>query len=159
MMQAEPQSNPKILNAQLSASPDNSETITIGEGLTKTYRFDKQIVVYHLDTVARDVIDSGADDVLETMENWPTGHPFLVIYDIVSTKIALTPHLRHRLQGLSRAFPDLEGRAAVVLPRSVITQVFKLFVIAQNRVGGRRKQVFFTRDAGIEWLKQVIVDL
>jgi hypothetical protein len=157
-MNAELQSDPNIVEPQPPTSPPvQSEIITIGKGLTKAFLFDKRIVIFHLDTVARDIIDAGAKDVLETMKNWPTKHQYLVIYDITSAKIALTPHLRQRLQELAKAYPDLKGRSAVVLPRSVITQVFKLFVIAQNRVG-RRKQVFFDRESAIAWLQQVMVD-
>jgi len=151
-MNAELQSDPNIVEPQPPTSPPvQSEIITIGKGLTKAFLFDKRIVIFHLDTVARDIIDAGAKDVLETK------HQYLVIYDITSAKIALTPHLRQRLQELAKAYPDLKGRSAVVLPRSVITQVFKLFVIAQNRVG-RRKQVFFDRESAIAWLQQVMVD-
>lgn len=138
-------------------APEISVT-TIGEGLTKEFLFDKRIVIYHLDTVSREILDAGADDVLDTMKNWREGHPYLVIYDITSAKIALTPHLRHRLQELSKAYPDLKGRSAVVLPRSVVTQVFRLFVRSQNRIG-RSKQVFFNRESAIDWLKEKLSDL
>ena len=139
-------------------SSQETSIITIGEGLTKEFLFGERIVIYHLDTVAREILDAGADDVLDTMKNWQTNQPFLVLYDITSTKIALTPHLRHRLQELSNAFPDLKGRAAVVLPQSIITQVFRLFVRSQNRIG-RSKQVFFSRESAIDWLKEKLSDL
>src|SRR5512144_1348868 len=84
----------------------------IAPGLTRQWLCDRQIVVFRISSVSREVVDAWIDTVKATMESWPANRPYLAIHDMTSEKIALTPYARARAEELLPLAAKAPGYAA-----------------------------------------------
>jgi hypothetical protein len=95
---------------------------------------------------------SGLKNVKVVMGQWPATHPYLVIHDFREGNIALTPYARKRAEELIQVGVHVPGYAAILLPKSFVAQVIRLFMRMQ-RSRGIENQLFFDYDDGLAWLK------
>jgi hypothetical protein len=133
------------------ASPDEQ----IVPGMTRQWLLDRQIVVFTMTSPSRDIVDAWIDTVKATMENWPGDRPYLAIHDLTSNKVSLTPYARKRTEELLPLSAKVPGYAAIVLSRSFMAQVIRLFLRSQKQQGVNNV-VFFSRQEALEWLKSKI---
>ena len=133
------------------SSEQPSPVEEIAPGLTREWMFDHQIVVFKISTIARPVVDAWIDLVKLTMENWPGNLPYLAIHDMTSDKVSLTPYARSRAEELIPLSAKAPGYAAIVLPRSFVAQVIRLFMRTQRRQGNQNA-LFFTMPEALAWL-------
>ena len=127
----------------------------ISPGLTRQWICDRQIVIFKITSVSREVVDSWIDTVKVTMENWPGNRPYLAIHDMTSDKVSLTPYARARVQELIPLSAKAPGYAAIVLPKTFVGQIIRLFMRTQ-RSQGNRNEIFFTVESALDWLKSYI---
>jgi hypothetical protein len=121
-------------------------------GMTRQWLLDRQIVIFTMMSPSRDVVDAWISTVKATMENWPGNRPYLALHDMTSNKVSLTPYARKRAEELLPISAKVPGYAAIVLPRSFIAQVIRLFLRSQKQQGVNNA-VFFSQAEALVWLK------
>jgi hypothetical protein len=84
----------------------------------------------------------------------------LVLADFAHPRFSMTPHLRKvTRQIINKAIErDIRGRAALYLQNGLETQAMSLFlrtVRIFSREAGLTPQVFTSREAALDWLRQL----
>jgi hypothetical protein len=125
----------------------------IGDGVTREWLFDGQIVVYTLYDIRRSSVDAWIEAVREVVENWSVDQPYLSLQD-ASRLLALSPYARTRSkeaadQAIQRG---LHGRSAVVLSNHLLSKVIQLFVQHDLSSGTLTRSVFLNKDEAMQWL-------
>ncbi len=126
-------------------------------GVTRMWVHKGQIVCYSLTTVARPAVDAWMQATHDLVHAWPREQIYLSVHDI--SEATLTPYIRNRTSTINKLMPkDLKGRSAVIVPRTFINQMIRLFVA--NELGRQntsvQRDVFFRFEEAIEWLVQGI---
>ena len=121
-------------------------------GLSCYWLLDHRIVVFEALQASRIVVDIWVNSVIREMANWPYDRPYLVLHDFRAKNIALTPYARKRAQDLIPISSRTPGFAAIVVGKSFVAQMIKLFMRTQ-RAGNIDNQLFFDYDEGLNWLK------
>ncbi len=112
-----------------------------------------KIVWFSLEAIDREVIDGWVTAVEEVFKNWPADQPFLTIQDFSKCEgLALTSYIRNKGEHLASLRPELPGRNALVLRRSVVAQAVKMLLIQMNDKR-RERRMFFSAQEAIEWLQ------
>jgi len=129
----------------------------IHPGVTRMWLHKGQIVCYSLTTVERHAVDAWMQATHDLVHAWPRDQIYLSVHDI--SEATLTPYIRNRTSITNKLMPkDLKGRSAVIVPRTFINQMIRLFVA--NELGRQnlsvQREVFFRFEEGIEWLAQAI---
>jgi hypothetical protein len=102
----------------------------IHDGVTMEWLADGRVVCFTIKSLARPAIDAWLDKSYQVTLAWPQDIPYLAVQD--ATAIALTPYIRERsAQTVAKTPRHLHGRSCVVLPKSMLTQVMRLFVMTQ----------------------------
>lgn len=101
----------------------------IHPAVIREWLHDDHIVAYTLGDVAREAIDAWAEAVIDLQRQWPDDRSYLALYDVSSIP-ALTPYARKRAEDIASnaAQMEIEGRYAVVLKRSIISMIIRLFM-------------------------------
>lgn len=137
------------------------EVIEVHEHLKIEWMYDRQLVVFTVTSLKRDVIDLWADHVQTLMREWNLDGPFYNLHDYTGVNSFMTtPHLRKRSKENTVTRPDLITRPAICIPNSVTTHIVRVFVRAlpkQKRVE-RARELFTSREAGMKWLLQKMRD-
>jgi hypothetical protein len=125
--------------------------------VTRFWMDKGRIVCYTITSVSRAAIDVWADSSLALIMEWPADQPYLAIHDF--SEATLTPYVRKRAEDIVSQIPKhFTGRSAVIMPRSFINQLIRLFVtvdlVNRNRVVDR--QVFFRIEEASQWVKKAI---
>jgi hypothetical protein len=123
------------------------------EGTTLEMIEDNTIGLMTLYGVARSTVDEWFDANVKLLTTWPKDKPYLVIHDASDRRTTVTPYMRARVNDLYKMNLRKDGFAAVVLPKSVTSQVIQVF-LRYLRTEPMVVQVFFTRDEAIAWLKR-----
>lgn len=130
-----------------------SPTEQIVPGLARYWLDDHRIVVFKATQTTRQVVDAWIDTVKLVMAEWPSDHPYLVIHDFREGNIALTPYARARAAELIPIGVHVPGYAAIVLPKSFVAQIIRIFM--QNRKsGGIENRLFLNYADGLAWLRK-----
>jgi hypothetical protein len=124
-------------------------------GLTRQWLLDEQIVVFKATAVTRLVTDTWIDTVKDVMRKWPKDRPYLVIHDFRHQNIAFTPYARSRAEELVRIPISVPGYAAIIVPKSFVGQIIRLFMRTQKSVGIENR-LYFEYHEGLSWLKSKI---
>jgi hypothetical protein len=133
---------------------NTSEIEEITPRVTREWLDNRQLVVYTIQSLTREATDAWVEAALELFRQWPANKPILIVYDFAqSGGVALTPYIRKRAEELSVIRPDVRGRVAVILPRSVGTQAARIFILAKLKKS-RLRRIFFTREEGLAWVRQ-----
>lgn len=127
---------------------------TIVSGLTREWTEDGAIQIFTFYNNCRATIDAWADCVVEIANTWPDDKPYYIIYD--ASRIFLTPYMRRRSEDIGKIErPHLVGYYAVVLPRTVIGHMFRLYLRRDMKRNYETHSGFFvSRDDAIAWLNQ-----
>ncbi len=140
-----------------SAAGDQKTTDSVervGQYVTREWIDNKRIVIYRIYGITREAVDEWITSAFEIFKLWPATEPLLVVYDFSeSGGLSITPYIRKRTAELAEARPELMGRAAVILPRTIGAQAARIFVLIslkKNRV----RRVFFTVDEALAWIRK-----
>ncbi|MEP7288023.1 MAG: hypothetical protein ABI947_19900 [Chloroflexota bacterium] len=123
--------------------------------MTHQRLLNRQIVVSKITSVSRDVVDAWINTVKATMENWPEERPYLAIHDLTSDRVSLTPYARTRAEELIPLGAKVPGYAGIVLPKSFVAQLIRLFMRTQRKQGVHN-EIFFSMEEATNWLKSWI---
>ena len=126
----------------------------IGQFVTREWIDNRRIIIYRVYSITREAVDDWIASAFEIFMAWPATEPLLIVYDFsVSGALSITPYIRKRTAELAEARPELMGRAAVILPRTIGAQAARIFVLIslkKNRV----RRVFFTMDDALAWIRK-----
>ncbi|MBI5930929.1 MAG: hypothetical protein HY862_16585 [Chloroflexi bacterium] len=126
----------------------------VAPGVARRWLDGGLIVWFSIESVDRNVIDAWGRGAEEAIMNWPADRPFLTVQDFSNCDgLALTPYIRKKGEYLANLRPELPGRNAVILRRSVAAQAVKMFLMAMKDKR-RERRLFFSTPDGIEWLRQ-----
>ena len=146
--------------AQQTPSPTKTPRSTseeIAHGVVLERLYDEQLVIFTVTSVALEAIDAWAESAIALLETWPTDQPHLVMHDVSDRELALTPHIRKRAQDVANAFPDIEGRSAVIMPKGPGGFVLRPFInLLRRGREGREQRVFLDREKGLAWLEELL---
>jgi hypothetical protein len=125
----------------------------IGEGVTREWLFERQIVVYTLYDIRRASVDAWTNAVRDVIDQWSPDQPYLSLQD-ASRLVTLSPYARNRSKetaefALQRG---LHGRSAVVLANNLLSQVIRMFVQHDLSTGTLHRSAFLDKEAGLQWL-------
>lgn len=137
-----------------------SDIENLGAGVTREWLHDGQIVVFALEHVQREAVDTYIDTYMGTLRAWSVSQPFLMLLVAQQTNIFITPYFRKRL---NEAIPlarsrKLHGRLAVVVLKNPLLQVVRLFIKANysKHRDTIEPQLFFTREEALVWLEEML---
>jgi hypothetical protein len=123
-------------------------------GVTRIWLHKGQIVCYTLSTVARAAVDAWMQATEELIHAWPLEHPYLAIQDI--SEVTLTVYMRQKTSEVNGRMPSsLKGRSAVVMPRTFVNQMIRLFVTIElaRKNPSVQRDVFFRIEEATAWLE------
>jgi hypothetical protein len=135
--------------------PSKSDASQLSPTVTLEWLADDRIPLFSVPNVSRGTIDTWIGMLAEMMKSWPPDRPFVMLHDISTKGAILTPYVRDRVKGLEAVNPSLKGRVALVLPKTFVVQLVKLYLRTAQRTDVAT-EIFFDRETAQEWLKQVL---
>ena len=105
----------------------------ITPGLRVKWLFDRRILVVIADSSTRPAVDAWAQLMFSAIRDWPDDRTYLAIQDLSSPRFSLTPYARKRASETYEVRPSLKGRVALILPRTFIAQLVRLFIRGEKR--------------------------
>src|SRR3954468_17118232 len=96
---------------------------------------DGAIPVLTITDMSRGTIDMWFKLLVEIMKAWPPDRPFLILHHIDTQDAFLTPYIRSRVKDLDDVNTTLNGRVALVLPRTFVAQIARIFMRTARRTG------------------------
>ena len=138
----------------MTTTIENSPVEEICPGLTRQWIRDRRIVVFKLTNSSRELTDAWFAAVVETYKQCPPGQSYLCLQDLSQGNLTITPYGRQRTSELSSLYPELRGRTAVLVSKSLMGQMMKgLLRLIGNRETGRNRRIFFHKDEALRWLE------
>ena len=129
----------------------------IASGITFEWVNEGRIIVLKLATVARDALDTYAEEYIRLLNVSTKAQHFLAIVDTTSSDVSFTPYVRQKINEMEAAVAsDMPGRLALLMQDSVKSQVFKLIMRAFNMPQRRKKlerKVFVNYEEAMTWLE------
>ena len=137
-------------------------SITLVDGLEIEWLDDGKIILFNLKSPTRDLVEAyfQARHLHMDLANETPNIPVLMINDLSSNEMSLTPFLRSRMNELAKRIrsESVHYYSAMVMPKSISGQVFKLAGNVLSRTVRDSVLKFFTdRDQGIHWLRNLDV--
>jgi hypothetical protein len=123
----------------------------VAPDITLHWVHDGRIAVFTLRTVARNALALWAEMMFNLMDEWPIERPFLCVQDNDFKESSFTPTIRDYSIQFTKYRPGLTLCAAIVLPRTMVSQFVRLFLrtVQQPKV---QAHVFFHVEEAIAWL-------
>lgn len=133
-------------------------TLSLVEGLTIEGLHEDKLLVYTFSRVQREAIDAWYDSVAGLLRDWPRSTPFLMMVDVSATMLIPTPYGRKRTTELSQLYPDVWGRTALIVEKSLQGRVFRFLLDQLQRVSKakRERRAFTARAEAIAWLEELL---
>lgn len=116
------------------------------------WQFDARIAVLTATVLSRQAIDQWFDVISEIIKDWPSDKPYLLLHDSSDPRNILTPYVRARVRELYPFRPDLKGKIAVIVPRTIGGQMFRIYMNNIARSHNITMRAFVTREDGLDWL-------
>src|SRR4051812_46322856 len=102
--------------------------------------------------ISREEIDEWFNTTVKVFTEWPDDKLILIIHDASNKRVTLTPYLRGRINDLYKLKLEKRGFGAIILPKSVPTQIIQVF-LRYIKTDPLVTRVFFSKDDAIAWLK------
>jgi len=128
----------------------------LAPGVTTEALQEGKIVRYIIKTAHRESIDKWVAHVDRVMGEWDQNRPCLLLYEVSDTP--LTPYIRSATQGIAEKYANLRGRTAVVVKKTVLTQLVRFFIdsFLARRHHIRERKMFFSNDEALAWLETLL---
>src|SRR5258708_757845 len=126
-------------------------------GVSRFWLHKAQIVCYSVSTITRPAIDAWMRETLALINTWPLNRTYLSIHDV--SEVTLTPYMRKKVAEVNLQMPkELRGRSAVIVPRTFINQMMRLFVTIELAQKNRsvQRDVFFRLEEATVWLEKAL---
>lgn len=115
------------------------------------------IMKFVVDDVTRATVDAWYKFLTERIEQWVREQPYLVLYDLRSPRVSMTPYLRERAAILNVLRPDVCGRIAILISPSPAAYLMMAFARLRSHAS-REARIFFVEDAAVRWLQELLED-
>lgn len=133
-----------------------SQPVELTPGLTRQRIDNDTVSVYTFYNNRRETIDAWYEKLRDSHDKWDASQPYLILHDV--SRVFLTPYFRRRaneVMALERT--DLVGAYAVLLPDSLVGQIFRIFLNrdlhrASHRTTG---ESFNSYDDALNWLREM----
>ncbi len=128
---------------------------TIAPGLDRAWLENGRIVQFTIETLTRQAMDQWVAAVWETIDHWKADTPYLGLHVVCSTPAGFTPYIQQRVRETFSRNNEVPGRTAVVLPRTLVLDLVRIFFRFQRR-GAREWRIFYRYDEALAWLKEAL---
>lgn len=137
-------------------SPTSSSAVQkLSEHVATKYVYDGKIIIYEVTDVRRESVDVWAKVAHDTLVNWSPDYPYLNLQDFSGVdNFAMTPYVRLRAEELMEPRPELLGRTAIVLKKSLGSRIVSMFIRAKKVKKARQRRLFFTQEDALAWLEE-----
>lgn len=124
----------------------------LGNGISRQWLADHQIVKYILNARDRAGVDTWFKAIMDDMQAWPVGQPFMALYDLRGASI--TPYSLSKSKAFSDSFrPELRGYYASLIDNGPLGIAMRFF--ANTRYRNTTPVVgawFFDHQEALAWL-------
>ncbi len=140
----------------------NLESKTLADGISCEWLDEGRIVVHtakHLDS--DEIRDSFLEMVKETMQSWNPEQIFLQLLRFpTASMIHFSAETRQKLSATGEYASHLQGRAAVVVPRTFLNMAVRIFVNRDIRAVTPQieMKIFHNQAVAEEWLRELLED-
>jgi hypothetical protein len=148
----------------MALTPDLLEELTLetaiiqqlSAGVTRQWLYNKRIVAYRVQDIHRKTVDAWAEAVTEDVNNWSPDRPLLNLHDFTAIEtMSFSPYVASRARALTALAPNLTGRTALLMQKSLVSTIVYMFLKSQhNRV--RPRQIFTDAREALAWLKELL---
>lgn len=152
-----------------------TEMLSLGHGLVLEWLYDRQIVCFSVDTLAKATLDLWNLHLVKILKEWPLDRPYLAVHDATPSAGTGLSYLNTDLfniydagftpQGIDvlakkrETKEDFTSRLAVVVPDSMSGRASQtLFRFLTRQQPHHQVKLFFRRDAALDWLKTFLPD-
>jgi hypothetical protein len=120
--------------------------------------YDDQLYIFVLEANDRDAISEWRNAILETLKDWPPYLPVVVLLDLGSHDVMLTPYLRVALDQITSRLKMLRGRFALCIANTLNGQMIRL---NHHRYHDPHftmlSRIFQDYDESIQWLERGLI--
>jgi hypothetical protein len=151
---------------------DQSE-IQVLPSLYQTTTYNRRVTIYRLNAVRPHILDAWSDHMCETLINWDTSKPYMVLFDLSNAGIALqyatlvnfnfqnigiTTEGGLRAKSIINSRPELMVYVAVCFNLTMSGRVGKLFSMQDFEDIHPRihYKSFYTQTKGLFWLAEYL---
>ncbi|MCS7072160.1 MAG: hypothetical protein NZM00_11685 [Anaerolinea sp.] len=120
-------------------------------GYTKEWLANGRIIACRFQQTDRATADAWFEDMRELFLSWNENRPLHLLLDLTKPGTISAQALTRGRQ-LSHVRPDLPGRTAILVGRSLATQVMKMIVRAGLGGEVRQRMLFGSEPVAIAWL-------
>lgn len=131
----------------------------LGANVTFEWLHGGKIAVFNVPEAVRVVVEVYMDGAEKLVQQWPVNEPFLMLCDSGKATSTFSMHMRERVERLIKSpeFGQLTGRFAIVLPKSLILQIVRLFMLGlRPQIRGPEPRIFFKRADALQWLEECL---
>ncbi len=130
----------------------------VGEAISLEWLHGGKIMVLHLSETHRQHFEDFYDIYEAVVQAWPADEFFLAALIVEGQESMMTPYVRHRTERVIEIgkAKKMGGHVALVLPKSVFTQLIKLFMKKVRQNEKMASQLFFSREEALAWLERTL---
>lgn len=126
-------------------------------GLSRESLRNGCILVLHFTASSRTVVDAWYQTMRDTYENCQPDQPFLCLQDMTHPNIEITSYARVRSVEMAKLNPEIKGRIAVVMSKSLATHLMRGFLnLLNSNSDSRERRIFLSHDEALAWLAELI---
>lgn len=127
-------------------------------GVIRAWLDDYQICYIQTDgCMQRAGVDTWADLVIDTIENWPEGQPIAILQNLTHPDQGFTPYSRSRGMDTLAAVPeDRIGFNAIVMQDTFVNRTLGFFINSIRRDDKVAIRVFTDNHEALTWLRTQI---
>ncbi len=96
--------------------------------------------------------------MFSVIKDWPDDRIYLAVQDLSGPRFALTPYARKRASETYEVRPALKGRVAIILPRTFVAQLVRLFIRGERRNHFETRFFMSAKDA-LVWLAEELPEV
>ncbi len=111
-----------------------------------------QILCYRFSDLARVMMDSWYNDVVEVYRAWPDRQPLLMLIEARMARPNVSEHVIRRVSEASSVRPRVSGRTAFLIADPLLVQGLAALLRARLPLGTRQRRVFANEHEAVEWL-------
>jgi hypothetical protein len=127
--------------------------LDLAPGVSIEWLDERRVALFTIRTPTQQNIDVFALAVIQTLNEWPSEQPILVVYDL--RQMLNSPYFRQQAARMGRQTPDRPGKAAFVVDYFPFARVAQIFM--QRTLSPKRylvRQIFFDLDSALAWLRE-----
>lgn len=129
------------------------EHIQLSSEVYLEWRYQQRIAIFTIQNPSKENIDVFALAVIQTLNEWPTDRPILVLYDL--RRMLNSPYFRQQAARIARETPDRAGRAGILIDYFLFARVaqvlLKRLIIPKQQL---IRQIFFDEEKALQWLRE-----